>query len=180
MLTFQREPCQNWHCLVKCHIHGKLCSRCAGMPFSLKAWVCFCSALEFTASRMSQQEFVASACSSRRGAFPQPGAASPGHSPKCSCVLGREQRSPWVLPAGMGFGAATRLVFLSCCPMHSADTYWILRALQGPAAPLCLCALVRGCSYKPLKFQELEPCFFWEKQGGPRGRALICVILSWI
>lgn len=116
VLPLQREPCQNWHCLVKCHIHGKLCSRCAGMPFSLKAWVCFCSALQFTASRMSQQEFVASACSCRRGAFPQPGAASPGHSSKCSCILGREQRSPWVLPLRMGFGAATRLVFLSCCP----------------------------------------------------------------
>lgn len=90
------------------------------MPFSLKAWVCFCAALEFTKHSLQDEpagicgiclQFQAWCFSTARSSEPRTLLEVQLHFGKGAEI------TPWVLPAGMGFGAASRLVFLSCCPV---------------------------------------------------------------
>lgn len=78
---------------------------------------------------MSQQEFVVSGCSSKRYAFPQPGAASRGHSSMYTATFWEgsvnharlcKSKLVSVLPPDV--------VFLCCCPVWSANACCLLRA----------------------------------------------------
>lgn len=123
----------------------------------LKAWFHLCSTPKFTKHGLQDEPAgICGICSQFQELhFPQPGAASRGHSSMYSRVLGREGNHARLCESELGSVLSPDAALLYHCPAWSANACCLLRALslsfrgslrgcgssaepRSPAAPPCL------------------------------------------